>query len=101
VPETARKVYKMLKATDPGSGAGKYIYPGRARTSPLVWHVLGRNTSRPWDGTAASRPARPIPQGDGKSSVLTVPELQALIRWIDLGAAWDARATDPSTTGTR
>jgi hypothetical protein len=101
VPETARNVYETLMAADSGPGAGKYVHPGQARTSPLVWHVLGRNTSRPWDGTAASRPVRPIPHGEGKSSALTEPEVQALIRWIDLGAAWDARATGPSTTGTR
>ena len=93
VPETARKVYKMLKATDPGSGAGKYIYPGRARTSPLVWHVLSRSPSRPWHGTAASRHDRPIPQSHGKASALTEAEIRALVRWIELGAAWGTRVT--------
>ena len=29
-----------------------------ARTSPLVWHILGRNTSRPWDGAAIRGIAR-------------------------------------------
>ena len=35
---------------------GKYIHSGRARTSPLVWHLLGRNVARPWDGTRQKRP---------------------------------------------
>ena len=98
VSDTAREVYETLTATDAGSGlaVGKYVHAGRARTSPLVWHVLGRNTARPWDGPAAARLARPISQSDGRHPVLDDREIRAIIRWIDLGAAWDARSAGPS-----
>ena len=66
------------------SGLGKYVHPGRARTSPLVWHLYGQNTSRPWDGAAARGVAKPIP--GGKSTPLTDAEKQSIVRWIDLGA---------------
>lgn len=63
-----------------------YVRPGCARTSPLVWHVLGRNTSRPWDGPAVEGAVKPIPpQG---APELTDEEKRTLIRWIDLGARW-------------
>ena len=72
------------QAADQASGLGKYVHPGRARTSPLVWHLLGRNTSRPWDKAFVDGIAKPIPQG--KSEPLTDIEKQTIIRWIDLGA---------------
>jgi hypothetical protein len=88
---SARKIYETLLArdtpTDVRTLRWKYVDPGRARTSPLVWHVVGANTSRPWDGPAAARPASPIPPG--KSETLSANETATLIRWIDLGAAWD------------
>jgi Hydrazine synthase alpha subunit middle domain len=91
--ETLKAIYEVLMTADPtaeaGSGTGKYVHPGRARTSPLVWHVLGRNTTRPWDGAATGGMVKPIPAG--AVAVPTEAEIQALIRWIDLGAAWDAR----------
>ena len=31
-------------------GEGKYVHPGRARTSLLVWKLLGSVTAREWDG---------------------------------------------------
>jgi hypothetical protein len=82
-----------VRAADPTSGLGKYVHPGRARTSPLVWHILGRNTARPWDGEAAGENAKPIPAG--KSEPLTVVEKQTIIRWIDLGAR---RIAEPEAT---
>ncbi len=82
------RMYQALleqdRAADPTSGLGQYVHPGRARTSPLVWHISGRNTSRPWDGAAARQIARPIPAG--KCEPLTDVEKQTIIRWIDLGA---------------
>ncbi len=82
------------KAADPASGLGKYVHPGRARTSPLVWHLLGRNTSRPWDKASANGIARPIPAG--KYEPLTDIEKQTIIRWIDLGARRIAGPDAPS-----
>jgi len=82
------RLYQALleqkRPADPTSGLGQYVHPGRARTSPLVWHISGRNTSRPWDGAAARQTARPIPAG--KCEPLTAVDKQTIIRWIDLGA---------------
>jgi hypothetical protein len=98
--DAARQVYETLLArdaqADPHTLRWKYVDPGRARTSPLVWHVLGTNTSRPWDGPAASRPAKPIPPGP--SEPLSAAEKAMLIRWIDLGAAWEAVAAGDRAT---
>jgi hypothetical protein len=84
--------YEALLARDDGDGleAYRYVHPGRARTSPLVWHLFGRNTARPWDGEAADGEAKPIPAHDGPP--LTAAEKRAVVEWIDLGAARDAAA---------
>ena len=56
-----------------------------ARTSPLVWHLFGRNTLRPWDhplpgiGTVERMP----PEG---GVPLTDLERRLILEWIDLGA---------------
>lgn len=86
----ARRVYTALMARE-GSPAenpwGKYVHPGRARTSPLVWHLVGRNTSRPWDQPWPQRPVKPIEPG--RLPPLTDAERQRFIEWIDLGAPWE------------
>jgi len=64
----------------------EHVHPGSARTSPLAWHLFGRNTARPWDGAAARRSARPI--RPGKAEPLTEFERRAFVEWIDLGARW-------------
>ncbi|NUQ65497.1 MAG: hypothetical protein HUU20_23765 [Pirellulales bacterium] len=88
----AKQIYLLLRspadAGGPDSGLGKYVHPGRARTSPLVWHVLGRNSSRPWDGAWAAQPAKPIPPDQPVS--LTDSERDTIARWIDLGAAFES-----------
>jgi hypothetical protein len=62
-----------------------YVHPGRARTSPLVWHLLGRNTARPWDHDPhAGRPVKRMPPGKGNA--LNEVELRRVTEWIDLGA---------------
>ncbi len=71
---------------EPAEGA--YVHPGRARTSPLIWRLFGRDTSRPWDGTY--RPDRivashPPPQ----TEPLSDDEKRVFVEWIDLGAHWD------------
>lgn len=91
----ARRVYEALLAPQDASAKtgqasqanwGKYVHPGRARTSPLVWHLMGRNTSRRWDGPWAERPAKPIEPG--RLPPLTEEERRQFILWIDLGAPW-------------
>lgn len=88
----ARTVYDVLlepAAAGPDSDVrGKYVDPGRARTSTLVWHLLAKNTSRPWDGAAAAGKPKPIP-ADAKQP-LTPEETRLIAEWIDIGAAWSA-----------
>ncbi len=66
---------------------GRYIQPGSARTSPLIWHIFGRNTSQPWDDPANNVAAKPIPPGEVEP--LTGEQKKLFIEWIDLGARWD------------
>lgn len=73
---------------DIGLGAlSRYVHPGQARTSPLIWHIFGRNTSRPWDGAMNQVEAKPIPPGEVEP--LTSEQKKLFIEWIDLGASWD------------
>ena len=73
---------------------GKYVDAGRARTSWLIWDLLGRNTSRPWDQDAKlangpPRKAKPMPPL-GKGLPLGDEELRTVIQWIDMGAQFEA-----------
>ncbi len=71
-------------------GMGKYVDPGRARTSRLVWAISGRNTARPWDKMAPAPAIQRMPPAG--SAPLTEDERRAIIEWIDLGApTWGAR----------
>jgi hypothetical protein len=90
----ARAVYELL--LEPSAGVpsgeprGRYVDPGRARTSPFIWHLLARNASRPWDGATAQRNPKPIPP-DAKQP-LKPEETRLFVEWIDLGAAWSDMA---------
>ena len=75
----------------------KWVHPGSARTSPLIWRILGRETSRPWDEAV----------NPGSCSALLHPETslteddkRTLAEWIDLGALWDGspRSSDHENT---
>jgi hypothetical protein len=74
-------------AADPERPWGKYVHAGRARTSPLAWHIFGRNTSRPWDGSAAQGPVKPMPPAGAEP--LTDHQKRTIAEWIDLGALWE------------
>jgi hypothetical protein len=73
---------------------GKYVDAGRARTSWLVWDLLGCNTSRPWDQEAKlpdgpPRKVKMMPPA-GKGLPLSDEELRTVIQWIDMGAQLEA-----------
>jgi hypothetical protein len=55
---------------------------GEARRSPLVWHLLGRATARPWDPEAAAAVAKPMPAG---GEAHTADDVRTFVEWIDLG----------------
>jgi hypothetical protein len=98
LPPAAQReaLYRSLVGTGV-SGSGSCVHPGQARTSPLIWHVLGRNSSRPWDGEFAAKSAKPIP-ADSKVQ-FTAAEQALLIQWIDLGASYGP--ADPASSSTR
>jgi hypothetical protein len=76
--------YEGLLTRDSAAGPYRYVTPGVARTSPLVWAIFGRNTSRPWDHMpAGSLPKAMPPEG---AAPLTRAEKRAIVEWIDLGA---------------
>jgi len=93
-----RSYINLLVATDKPDG-GKYVHPGRARTSPLIWCIFGRNTSRPWDDSFSEKPARQMPPD--KSLGLTEGEKRTFVEWIDLGAMWDNRPSPDNLLGKR
>lgn len=70
-----------------GNQAG-YVDAGCARTSRLVWAILGRNTARPWDHMGPVPAVKPMPPAG--SPPLGELERRAIIEWIDLGAQFDA-----------
>jgi hypothetical protein len=78
---------------------GKYVDPGRARTSRLVWAISGRNTARPWDGSATVPAAKRMPPAG--SAPLTEEERRAIIEWIDLGAQFNGLPSDGTKTRAR
>lgn len=74
------------------------VLPGTARTSRLVWHLLGRNTSRPWDHVAEGAVASSVPAVE---VALTTHERLTIIQWIDLGALWGRTAGSMVSGGPR
>jgi hypothetical protein len=90
--EQAYRTLLAPGATDPSSTSRTlaYIEPGRARTSRLVWHLLGADTTRPWDRGGDNRePAsaafKLMPPAD-HGRVLRPEEIRTVIQWVDLGA---------------
>ena len=90
---------KARRDTRPPGQHGKYVDPGSARTSFLVWGLCGRDMSRPWDRTGGplhvNREIKKMPP-PGKATPLTDEELRLFVEWIDLGAAWE---TPPQPAG--
>ncbi len=72
--------------------ARAWVRPGEARTSPLIWSLFGRKTTRPWDSPSASR--RVIHMPPTQAPALTEGERRTWVEWIDLGALWQ---TSPET----
>jgi hypothetical protein len=90
--------YEALLAKDPKTGVFRYVTPGVARTSPLVWAIFGRNTSRPWDHPApgAAAPRQMPPPGTGS---LTESEKRVIIEWTDLGAHYRGHPSNGKLAG--
>jgi hypothetical protein len=98
----ASRVYETLlswsePAPNPVFKASGYVIPGKARASSLIWHILGRNTSRPWDRVAQRANTSMMPPPGNPA--LSESEKRTFIEWIDIGAPWSNRAarTGPSS----
>lgn len=89
--------YVSLLATEKQSGYGKYVHPGSARTSPLIWSIFGRNTSRPWDNTFSEKKVIQMPPNGNQA--LTRDEKRTFVEWIDMGALWDGIPGPDDLTG--
>ncbi|NQT84441.1 hypothetical protein HQ563_15565 [bacterium] len=77
------RAYEVLLSSPEGGDkglAGRYIKPGSARESPLVWRLFGK---RP-DGSA-------IPKLMPPNGPLSDSERKLFLEWIDLGAQWSNR----------
>jgi hypothetical protein len=82
------------------SAFGRYVHAGRARTSPLIWHLFGYCTSRPWDIRAkTSSKVKPMPP-EG-SAALTDDEKRTFVEWIDTGAPWDVWGRQETKSGSQ
>jgi len=79
--------YESLLAAGNQPGHGRYVHPGRARTSPLIWRIFGRDTSRPWDDVHSTRRVSRMPPDSAET--LTEDERRTFAEWIDMGALWD------------
>ena len=80
-------------------GPKQYVHPGNARSSPLIWQLMGKNTSRPWDRRDPSLrdfKISKMPPAD-HGAILNEQDRQTVLSWIDLGAA---RNPGGSSTGT-
>lgn len=91
-----RRVYEQLThgvGTGDDPFAGDWIYVGAARKSPLLWHVVGRDTRRPWDGQETEAGATSPPKNE--RPLLDPLEIRLLAEWIDLGAHWDLSTLEP------
>jgi len=77
-----------------GPWAGRYVDAGRARTSWLIWQILGENTSRPWDEPTTDTGTKPravrLMPPPGKGTPLRAEDVRTFIQWIDLGAQFEA-----------
>lgn len=84
---TFNQTYENLLASTEGAPHTQYVHPGQARTSPLIWRLYGRNTSRPWDEVGSvETPGRMPPAG---APALTEEQKRTFVEWIDMGALWD------------
>lgn len=81
------QTYENLLTPGNQPGYGKYVHPGRARTSPLIWRIFGRNTLRPWDNVHSTGQVSHMPPAPVEA--LTEDERRTFVEWIDMGALWD------------
>ena len=78
------EVYRTLLGQIAAREPERYVRPGSAKASPLIWLLLGRRLEvehTPYTGVVTQ-----MPPGD----TLTPRERILITEWVDLGALWDA-----------
>jgi len=93
VSEISVRVYQTLLGAIRGRDDEWYIVPGKARESPLVWLLFGRNLGS--GETSYTRQIDQMPPHD----VLRPRERILFIEWIDLGAPWGWRGATAGDNG--
>ncbi len=85
-PEGAfSQAYETLVNPVQGRENERYVVPGNAKESPLIWHLFGErmgSDKMPYSSEIALMPPR---------DALRSEERLLLIEWIDLGAQWDSQ----------
>jgi len=77
------QVYDTLLMSIPGREKERYVIPGNAKASPLIWHLFGKRLA--------------LDKSDYTSKIHLMPpdnslkkqERISFVEWIDLGAQWD------------
>ncbi len=85
--EQSRRVYQKLVGAIEGRSEERYVVPGSARESPLVWMLLGENIGS--GRTPYGRQVMQMPPQD----TMRLRERILFTEWIDLGAKWETVAT--------
>jgi hypothetical protein len=89
----AEQTYRALLSTTTGREGGRYVVPGKARESFLIWTLFGRKLG--FELTPNTGLVRQMPPGEA----LSLRERILLTEWVDLGALWDVRATGTAGNG--
>jgi hypothetical protein len=89
----SKQIYALLNGENPTPQGGnrRWIDPGRARTSPLIWHILGKATSLPWDGPVPNQNENLPNTG---TALVRPAHARVMIEWIDLGAHGGSQVRD-------
>lgn len=85
--------YETLLSPIEGRNEERYVVPGSAKDSPLIWQIVGERTGdSPFTGSIAPMPPH---------EALPVVEKNLLIEWIDLGALYDIRPVAEAADASR
>lgn len=82
------RAYENLLQPLPGkplSLGGKYVHPGSARNSPLIWLLYGQQIGEQYKNAPYTKSVQEM----AHDKFLTDTEKRIFVEWIDLGAQWD------------
>lgn len=79
----SQQIYETLLNPMTDRPNERYVIPGKAKESPLIWHLFGKRLGV--DETVYSKEIKLMPPDQS----LKAEERLLFIEWIDLGVAWD------------